>query len=35
MGVATYTTLQSVPKDVREAQPDIDDLKALPEEKES
>ena len=29
MGVATYTTAEDVPKDVREALPDIDDLKAL------
>lgn len=29
MGVATYTTVEDVPKDVREALPDIDDLKAL------
>lgn len=29
MGVATYTTAEDVPRDVREALPDIDDLKAL------
>lgn len=29
MGVATYTTPEDVPADVREALPDIDDLKAL------
>ena len=29
MGVATYTTAEDVPKDVREALPNIDDLKAL------
>lgn len=29
MGVATYSTADDVPRDVREALPDIDDLKAL------
>ena len=29
MGVATYSTADDVPRDVRKALPDIDDLKAL------
>ena len=29
MGVATYVTSDEVPRDVRDALPDIDDLKAL------